>query len=116
MLPVIIVPFDFTFRLFSEINDSFNDFVFLQPSVEGFNGGEQRRKRIFSGNFTEIIKCLVFSDLRRPLFTLKGLGTSGPQPLNEENLGGITMKFFNLTFTESYVLPVGLDISGFEIV
>ena len=76
MLPVIIVPFDFTFRLFSEINDSFNDFVFLQPSVVGFNGGEQPRKRIFSGNFTEIFKCLVLEYLRRPLKTMKGPGTS----------------------------------------
>ena len=40
---------------------------------------------------------------------------ASPQPLNDENLGGITMKFFNLTFTESYVLPVGLDVSGFEM-
>ena len=48
----------------------------MQPSVEGFNGGEQRRKRIFSGNFTEIIKCLVLEYLRRPLKTMKGPGTS----------------------------------------
>ena len=43
----------------------------MQPSVEGKIGGEQRRKRIFSGNFTEIFKCLVLEYLRRPLKRVK---------------------------------------------
>ena len=51
----------------------------MQPSVEGKNGGEQRRKRIFSGNFTEIFKCLLLEYLRRPLKTMKRLNSSAQE-------------------------------------